>query len=72
MLELKREELFNIKGGASISTLPNFRAYVKLFSWIYKTICSWFFSYAYKAYFLASLKSAIYDSPLADTISYYP
>ena len=42
MLELKREELLNIQGGASISTLPNFRAYSKLFSWIYKTICSWF------------------------------
>ena len=42
MLELKNKELLNIQGGASISTLPNFRAYSKLFSWIYKTICSWF------------------------------
>ena len=42
LLELKNKELLNIQGGASISTLPNFRAYSKLFSWIYKTICSWF------------------------------
>ena len=42
MLELKREELLNIKGGAYSVLGPNFNAYRKLILWIYNTIKSWF------------------------------
>ena len=42
MLELKREELLNIKGGAYIVLVPNFNAYRKLILWVYNTIKSWF------------------------------
>lgn len=48
MLELKSEELMNIQGGGRgwyyyyRRGLPNFDAYAQIFSWIYKTIRSWF------------------------------
>ena len=41
MLRLTNKELTNIYGG-SISTLPNFRNYAKLFRFIFKSIKSWF------------------------------
>jgi len=42
MVELKKQELFDIQGGAFPSTFPNFQLYGKIFKWIYKTIRSWF------------------------------
>ena len=41
MIKLTNQESVNIYGGA-ISTLPNFKAYAKIITWICKTIRSWF------------------------------
>lgn len=42
MVELKKQELFNIQRGAFPSTFPNFQLYGKIIKWICKTVCSWF------------------------------
>ena len=38
---LSSNELLDISGG-SITTLPNFQNYIKLFKFIFKTVKSWF------------------------------
>jgi len=42
MVELKKQELFNIQGGGFYRTSSNFEAYVKISKWICKIVRSWF------------------------------
>lgn len=39
---LNNSELMNIDGVRPGFALPNFDAYIKMFTWIYKKIKSWF------------------------------